>query len=65
MTQEWRTSGGGEEGEGAVKRLSRLMLTENILIAKSNQPASQPQKPRAEVVRSFMDFRERHTLDRP
>lgn len=41
------------------------MLTENILIAKLNQPASQPQKPGAEVVRSFMDFRERHTLDRP
>lgn len=29
-----------EERRGAVKRLPRLMLTENILIAKLNQPAS-------------------------
>lgn len=52
-------------GEGAVKRLSRLMLTENILIAKLNQPTLQAKKPGAEVVRCFMDLRERHTLDRP
>lgn len=53
-----------EEGEGAVKRLSRLMLTENILIAKLNQRASQP-RPGAKAVRSFMDFREPYTLDPP
>lgn len=56
---------GRRGGEGAVKRLPWLMLTENILIAKLNQPASQPKNPRAEAIRCFMDFRERHTLDRP
>lgn len=65
LTQGWRMSRGWEEGEGAVKRLSRLMLTENILIAKLNQPASQPKKPEAEVLRSFMDSMERHMLVRP
>lgn len=52
-------------GRSAVKRLSRLMLTENILIAKLNQPASQPKKPEAEVLRSFMDSMKRHMLVRP
>lgn len=64
MTQVWRMIGGGEKREGAVKRLSRLMLAGNILIAKLNQPASQS-KPGAEALRSFMDFREPYALGLP